>query len=82
MIGRAGTPDEAKALVDSANLHRRHLTREQKREVIAAMLKANPNRSNRDIAVEVKASHNTVAAVRNGISGGIPFHASQVFTMK
>jgi hypothetical protein len=67
-----GTEDEAAAAVDSWNLHRRHLTREQKREVIAFKLRENPGRSNRDIAAEVKVSKTTVAAVRNeaAVSGG------------
>ena len=34
----------------SANLHRRHLTAEQKREIIAKLLKAQPEKSNRTIA--------------------------------
>jgi predicted ArsR family transcriptional regulator len=42
----------------------RHLTTQQKREVIAKLLKANPEKSNRQIAGEVKVSHPTVAAVR------------------
>jgi hypothetical protein len=49
----------------SANLHRRHLTSEQKRELIAAVLKARPGESNRKIAKQTKASHVTVGAVRN-----------------
>jgi len=47
-----------------ANVLRRHLTAEQKRDVIAALLKATPDKSNRQIAETVKASHVTVGAVR------------------
>jgi len=50
--------------VISRNLHRRHLTAKQKREVIAKLLKATPEKSNRQIAETVKASHHTVGAVR------------------
>jgi hypothetical protein len=48
----------------SANLHRRHLTSEQKRELIAKLVKATPENSNRQIAETVKVDHKTVAAVR------------------
>ena len=52
------------AYVFSANLHRRHLTAEQKRDVIAKWLKATPEKSNRQIAETVKVDHKTVASVR------------------
>ena len=52
------------ASVVSLNLHRRHLTAEQKRELIAKLLKAKPEQSNRTIAKQVKADHKTVAASR------------------
>src|SRR2546430_279654 len=52
------------SFVLSANIHRRHLTAEQKRELIAALLKASPEKSDRQIAGEVKADHKTVAVVR------------------
>jgi ParB-like chromosome segregation protein Spo0J len=52
------------AYVVSANVHRRHLTAEQRRELIANLLKATPEKSNRQIAETVKASHATVGAVR------------------
>jgi ParB-like chromosome segregation protein Spo0J len=50
--------------VISANLHRRHLTSEQKRDLIAKVLKAKPEASNRQIAKQVKAHHTTVGTVR------------------
>src|SRR5262249_57530891 len=53
------------AYVISKNVHRRHLTAEQKRELIAKLLKAAPEKSNRQIAETVKADHKTVAAVRS-----------------
>jgi ribosomal protein S14 len=52
------------AYVVSANLHRRHLTAEQKRELIAKLIKATPEKSDRQIAETVKASPTTVGTVR------------------
>ncbi len=52
------------AYVLSANVHRRHLTGEQKRELIAKLLKAQPEKSDRQIAETVKASPTTVGTVR------------------
>src|SRR5262245_35836200 len=48
----------------SANIHRRHLTAEKKRELIAELLKAQPEKSDRQIAEAVKASPTTVGTVR------------------
>jgi len=58
--------------VVSTNLHRRHLTGEQKRELIAKILKAKPEASNRKIAKQTKTDHKTVAAVRGrpGVNWG------------
>ena len=50
--------------VISANIHRRHLTAEQKRELIAKVLKATPEKSDRQIAETAKTDHKTVASVR------------------
>jgi hypothetical protein len=52
------------AYVASANLHRRHLTVEQRRELAAKLLTAAPEKSNRQIAKIVKIDPKTVAAVR------------------
>jgi len=52
------------AYVISKNLHRRHLTSEQKRDLIAKLLKANPEKSNRQIAAAVGVDHKTVTVVR------------------
>ena len=49
----------------SLNIHRRHLTAEQKRELIARVLKAKPEASNNQIAKQVKANDKTVAKVRS-----------------
>jgi hypothetical protein len=52
------------AFVISVNVHRRHLTAEQKRELIAKLIKATPEKSDRQIAETVKASPTTVGTVR------------------
>jgi hypothetical protein len=54
----------------SANLHRRHLTGEQKRELIAKVLKAKPGVSNNQIAKQTKTSDKTVAKVRDELESG------------
>jgi ParB-like chromosome segregation protein Spo0J len=55
---------EALAFIISKNIHRRHLTADQKRDLIAKLLKATPEKSDRQIAKTVKADHKTVGAVR------------------
>ena len=56
--------DNPEELVASLNVHRRHLTSEQKRGAIEALLRGNPDRSDRQIAKTVKVSPTTVGAVR------------------
>jgi hypothetical protein len=51
----------------AANLHRRHLTADQKRDLIVKVLKAKPEESNRQIAKQVKADDKTVASVRRDL---------------
>jgi hypothetical protein len=51
------------------NLHRRHLTPEKKRERIAALLKAMPQKSNRQIAEMAKTHHHAVGSVRTEMEG-------------
>lgn len=60
--------------VISANIQRRHLTAEQKRDLIAELLKVKPEQSNRSIAKQVKVDHKTVAASRSKLesTGEIP----------
>jgi hypothetical protein len=62
------------AWVLSANLHRRHLTSEQKREVIEKCLKDNPNKSNRQIAKEANDDHKKVGRMRKKLesTGAVP----------
>lgn len=56
--------DEARAFVISANIHRRHLTAEQKRQCVEQLLKANPEQSDRQVAAATKMSPTTVGKVR------------------
>jgi site-specific DNA-methyltransferase (adenine-specific) len=56
--------DQRRDLALNVNLHRRHLTREQHRDLIARALKADPARSNNQIATETKSTDKTVAAAR------------------
>jgi ParB-like chromosome segregation protein Spo0J len=62
------------AFVISANIHRRHLTAEQKRDLLATLIKIDPSKSNRQIADEAKVDHKTVGAVREAMeaTGEIP----------
>jgi hypothetical protein len=53
----------------SANIYRRHLTAEQKRELIAKVLKVQPEKSNRTIARQTKADDKTVGKVRRELEG-------------
>jgi hypothetical protein len=57
------------AYVISANIHRRHFTAEQKRELIAKLLKAKPEASNVIVAKQAKADDKTVAKVRRELEG-------------
>jgi ParB-like nuclease domain len=60
--------------VISSNLHRRHLTAEQRRELIAKLLKVTPEKSNRQIGEIIKVDHKTVGTVRTKMesTGEIP----------
>ncbi|MBR0750259.1 hypothetical protein JQ582_40800 [Bradyrhizobium japonicum] len=52
------------SFVISKNVHRRHLTADQKRELIEKLVKATPEKSNRQIAEIARVSHVTVGTVR------------------
>jgi hypothetical protein len=64
----------------SKNLHRRHLTPAQRREVIAAVLKQQPENSNRRVAAQTNTDHKTVGTVREELEQGgeIPHLAERV----
>ncbi|GEM_PF-2685296 len=68
------------AYVISANLRRRHLDREQRRALIARLLEAYPDRSDRAIAGMARASDHTVAAVRRGFAGPSEASVKRYFT--
>ena len=55
---------DPEAYVFSTNMKRRHLSAEDKRDVIAKMLKATPEKSDRQIAEQIKSNRNTVGRVR------------------
>jgi hypothetical protein len=57
------------AFVLSANIHRRHLTAEKRRELIAELIKATPGKSDRQMAEQTKTDHKTVGKVRTEMEG-------------
>ena len=63
-IIKGGRTFDPVAFVLSKNLHRRHLTPEQKRELIARLIKQTPNKSDRQIAEQTKTSPTTVGKIR------------------
>ena len=63
---RAGmTEEEKRTHARKLNMARRHLTQEQRRELIRQQLKETPEKSDRQIAAGLGVSHVTVAARRN-----------------
>jgi ParB-like chromosome segregation protein Spo0J len=58
------TEEEKRAHVRALNLSRRHLSRDQRRELIAAQLKETPQQSNRQVGAALGVNHETVKAVR------------------
>ena len=65
-----GDDAQARNYVISANIHRRHLSPDQRREIIATLLKADPTQSSRLIGEQTKTSHHTVEAVRTELEAG------------
>jgi hypothetical protein len=70
--------DDARDVALTLNLARRHLSREQRRELIAAEIEARPDASDRAIARRLGCDHKTVGAVRRE-GGEIP-HPSKLGT--
>jgi hypothetical protein len=69
MLGTAfdpfeGNDDDARAYVISKNIRRRHLTPELKRNLITELLKATPEKTDRQIGKQVGAHHTTVGTIR------------------
>lgn len=62
------------------NLARRHLNRDQKRDLIAAQLRETPEKSNRQVAEGLGVDDKTVGTVRRDMEAGaeIPHHAVRV----
>src|SRR5262245_38375677 len=58
---RPFTGDDPTSHVLSANLHRRHLTAEQKRNLLVKLVAAQPEKSDRAIADEMKVDKNVVS---------------------
>ncbi len=63
------TMTEAEFVV-AQNAHRRHLTAEQRRRIVAELLKADPAKSDRAIGSMAKVDHKTVATVRRQAEAG------------
>jgi DNA-binding ferritin-like protein (Dps family) len=59
-----GNAEDVLRFVVSANIHRRHLNPEARRDLIKELLLADPTKSDREHARTAKVSHHTVAAVR------------------
>jgi hypothetical protein len=59
-----GSKEDIPRFIISANIHRRHLKPEQRRDLIKAILKLNPEASDRTVGTMAKADHKTVATVR------------------
>jgi hypothetical protein len=79
---RKHNPGNPYAYVISANIHRRHLTADQKRDLIAKLLKATPGKSNRQIAEQVKADDKTVGKVRRELEATAEFPQLETTTGK
>jgi hypothetical protein len=63
----AATHADPYAYVLAANIHRRHLTVDQKKEIVVKLLRAKPETPNLQIAKQVKVDDKTVAKVRTDL---------------
>jgi hypothetical protein len=68
MTGLSG--EQKRQLALDLNLHRRHLSREEIREVIERSLRADPGQSDRAIADTLKVDHKTVGVARKRLEAG------------
>jgi hypothetical protein len=64
VVGHCESTRDPYAIVVALNIHRRNLTAEQKRELIDKLIKAQPEKSDLQIAKQAKASHHTVGKRR------------------
>lgn len=74
------TEAEKRTLALSLNVDRRHLSREQRRELISASLRADPELSSREHARRTGADHKTVESIRDALesTGEIPQSETRV----
>lgn len=78
---RAGlSEDEKRAHARKLNMARRHLTQEQRRELIREQLRETPEKSDRQIAAGLGVNHETVGAQRKHLesTGGIRQFATSI----
>ncbi|MFT4086157.1 MAG: ParB/RepB/Spo0J family partition protein [Gordonia sp. (in: high G+C Gram-positive bacteria)] len=75
-----GSAEQLRGLAFSLNLHRRHLTREQKRQIVAESIKADPQLSDREHGRRTGVDHKTAATVRDDLaeSGEIPHFSERI----
>jgi ParB-like chromosome segregation protein Spo0J len=59
-----GDDAQARNYVISANIHRRHLDRETRTKIVTELLRADPTKSDRQIATTAKVDNKTVASIR------------------
>lgn len=73
-VVKHGDPAELRTFAYSLNLNRRHLTRDQRRELIAQSLRQDPQLADREHARRTGADHKTVANIREPLErrGEIP----------
>ena len=69
---------EKRTHIRKLNLLRRHLTHEQRRELIADQLKATPQWSDKRIADGLGVSKNTVASVREELEANLSIDKSAI----
>lgn len=72
-----GDKAAAVLLADSLNVHRRHLTREQRRELIVAELKRDPSQSDRAIAEKARVSPTSVGSARAELEATVQIGQSE-----
>lgn len=78
-IRKGLSEDEKRAHARALNLSRRHLSAQQKRDIIEEQLRETPSLSSRAIAARMGVSHNTVKAVRTRLEeGGQIDHQNEV----
>jgi ribosomal protein S14 len=57
-------PDDPYAFIASANIHRRHLTAEQRQDLLIKLIARAPEKSDRQIGEEIGVDHKTIARAR------------------